>query len=106
MNACWVSQSDSVSSNVEMQSVMRVYLEENNLSRNNVSFKRDIEKIVLLQGSIKIIVKFRTEKLLWALFLSCTKPNAVLWGAQNIAPENDCAAILKEQFESLYFPEM
>ena len=75
---CLLSQSVSVSSNVEMQSVMRVYLEENNLSRNNVSFKRDIEKIVLLQGSIKIIVKFRAEKLLWALFLSCTKPKAVL----------------------------
>ena len=79
-----------------------MYLEENNLSRNNVSFKRDIEKII----KIKINVKFRTEKLLWALFLSRTKPKAVLWGAQNIAPENDCAAILKEQSESLYFPEM
>ena len=53
---------------------MRVYLEENNLSRNNVSFKRDIEKII----KIKINVKFRTEKLLWALFLSRTKPKAVL----------------------------
>ena len=71
---CLLSQSVSVSSNVEMQSVMRVYLEENNLSRNNVSFKRDIEKII----KIKINVKFRTEKLLWALFLSCTKPKAVL----------------------------
>ena len=71
---CLLSQSVSVSSNVEMQSVMRVYLEENNLSRNNVSFKRDIEKII----KIKINVKFRTEKLLWALFLSRTKPRAVL----------------------------
>ena len=71
---CLLSQSVSVSSNVEMQSVMRVYLEENNLSRNNVSFKRDIEKII----KIKINVKFRTEKLLLALFLSRTKPKAVL----------------------------
>ena len=71
---CLLSQSVSVSSNVEMQSVMRVYLEENNLSRNNVSFKRDIEKII----KIKINVKFRTEELLWALFLSRTKPKAVL----------------------------
>ena len=71
---CLLSQSVSVSSNVEMQSVMRVYLEENNLSRNNVSFKRDIEKII----KIKINVKFRTEELLWALFLSRTKPKKVL----------------------------
>ena len=38
--------------------------------RNNISFKKETENIVLLQvkGLIQIIVKFRTEKSIYACF--------------------------------------
>ena len=47
---------------------------EDFLWRNNISFKKDTEKIVLLQvkGLIQIIVKLRAEKSL-CTFLSSTK---------------------------------
>ena len=49
-------------------------LTENALWINNISFKKDTEKVVLLQvkGLIQFIVQFRTDKTLCA-FLSCIK---------------------------------
>ena len=40
--------------------------------RNNILFKKDTEKVVLLQDLIKTIIKVRTEKIL-CTFVSCTK---------------------------------
>ena len=47
--------------------------------RNNISFKKNTEKVVLLQYLIKTIVKFRAENIL-CTFVSCTKYiKAYLW---------------------------
>ena len=51
------------------------YLKKDVLWRNDISFKKDTEKIVLLQvkkGLIQIIVKFKGENSL-ITFLSCPK---------------------------------
>ena len=50
--------------------------------RNNISFKKETEKIVLLQmkGLIQIIVKFRTKKICARTFLSIIKHKHPLEG--------------------------
>ena len=65
---CLVNQ--SVLHQVKMKLVM-VYLKENN---REIKFhlKKGTEKVVLLQGLIEIIVKFRAENFFYA-YISCTK---------------------------------
>ena len=77
MNACRQSQSVSVLSSFKCRSVVVVFKKT---WRNNISFKKKTEKIVLLQvkGLIQIIVKFRTDKYL-CMFLS-SNTNMVLRG--------------------------
>ena len=57
----------------------------------NISFKKDTEKVVLLQVKdlIQIIGKFRAGIILWT-FLLCTKH----WETQNIMQENNFVATL------------
>ena len=76
--------------------------------RNNISFKKETEKIVLLQmkGLIQIIVKFMTVKYL-RMFLSLNT-NILLEGhTLNIVYQILCSSTYsrKEQIEILYFPE-
>ena len=54
--------------------LMMVFLRENVWWRNNISFKKDIEKVVLLQAKClkEIIVKFKAEKILF-MFPSFSK---------------------------------
>ena len=71
-----------------------------------MSFKKETEKIVLLQviGLIHIIVEFRTEKY---LHISIIHQSTFWEGHHHLILSlgtKYCAAI-KEQIESLYFPE-
>ena len=77
MNAYRQSQSVSVLSSFKCRSMMVVFKKT---WRDNISFKKKTEKIVLLQvkGLIQIIVKFRTDKYL-CMFLS-SNTNMVLRG--------------------------
>ena len=61
LNECLQRQSASVPSSFKCWSVIVAFKKT---QRNNISFKKETEKIVLLQvkGLIKIIVKFRTEE--------------------------------------------
>ena len=76
MNTFRVSQSVSVLSSFKCRSMMVVLKKT---WRNSISFKKETEKIVLLQvkGLIQIILKFRTEKYLCTFLSSntilCTK---------------------------------
>ena len=76
--------------------------------RNNISFKKETEKIVLLQmkGLIQIIVKFRTVKYLRMFLLSNT--SILLEGHTLIIVHHilwSSTYSRKEQIESLYSPE-
>ena len=61
MNACRQSQSVSVLSSFKYRSVMVMFKKT---WRNNISFKKETEKVVLLEvkGLTQITVKFRTDK--------------------------------------------
>ena len=71
MNTCWFSV---LSLNFKCSQWWCVKIKENVQWRSNISFKKDTEKVVLLQvkNLIQIIFKFRDEKIL-CTFLSCTK---------------------------------
>ena len=98
------SQSVSILSSFKYRSVMVVFKKT---WRSNISFKKETEKIVLLQmkGLIQIIAKFRTVKYL-CMFLS-SNTNILLRGPLNIVHQILCSSTYskKEQIESLYFPE-
>ena len=66
---CLLSQSVSIPLSFKMQLMILVCLKQNSKWRNNISFKKDTEKFVLLQGLIKIIVRFRAEKILCTFFV-------------------------------------
>ena len=91
MNAWWVSQ--SVFYQV-LNAVSDDVFKENIKWRNNISFKKDSEKIVLLQVKVltKIFVKLRTEKIL-CIFLSSSK----YW-----APKRLCNNTLKRNELKVY----
>ena len=55
---------------------MAVCLKENN-GEKNILFIKDTEELVLVQDLIKIIAKFRAEKVL-CMFVKCTKTNILL----------------------------
>ena len=60
-----------------------LYLNENILQRNNISFKKNTEKVVLLQVEevIQIFVKFNSEKVLGTFWI------------RNIVHKNDIVGI-------------
>ena len=62
-----------------------LYLNENILQRNNISFKKNTEKVVLLQVEevIQIFVKFNSEKVLGTFWI------------RNIVHKNDIVGIWK-----------
>ena len=68
-------------------------LKENVLWKNNISFKKDTEKVVLLllKRLIQFNVKFRAEQI--CLHVS-TMHQTSFWWVQNILRENGCVAIL------------
>ena len=55
--------------------------------KSNISFKKDTEKVVLLKGLMKIIVRFKTENFFYT-FVSCNKYS--FEGARNIMHRNNC----------------
>ena len=55
--------------------------------KSNISFKKDTEKVVLLKGLMKIIVRFKTEKFFYT-FVSCNKYS--FEGARNTMHRNNC----------------
>ena len=98
---CLQSQSVSVLSSFKCRSVMVVFKKT---WRNNISFKKETEKIVLLQvkGLIQIIVKFRTEKYLCTFLSSNT--NILLVGTHqlNIVHQILCSSTLKRNELKVY----
>ena len=79
-----------------------------------MSFKKETEKIVLLQvkGLIQIIVKFRTEKNICACFYHPHQMQTFSWMWWDMRPWNIMHQILrssiyskKGRIDNLYFPE-
>ena len=71
--------------------------------RNNISFKKETENIVLLQvkGLIQIIVKFRTEKNICACFYHRhqTQTSWMWWGTHKILCTKYCVAVTLKRKE-------
>ena len=75
--------------------------------RNNISFKKATEKIVLLQlkGLIQIIVKFRTEKNICACFYHPhqTQTSWMWWGTHKILCTKYCIAVTLKRKELIVY---
>ena len=95
MNVCWVSQ--SVFYQI-LNAVSDAVFKKNVWWRNNILFKKETEKIALLQvkGSIQIIVKFSTKKRFY-------HPPDILWGARNIRHQILCSNTLKKGMNNWKF---
>ena len=62
INACWISQCFIKFQNAISDGDLKEY----NQRRNNVSFKKDTEKVVLLKSLIKVIVELKGWKKIYA----------------------------------------